>query len=1085
MQPSLRQRCLVMAAVTILCLSLSGRAQSPDEAAVKAVVAEFYAAYEKKDVDALMRLWSADSPFYAKVRKEITDQSAATDFAFSNLAVTRLTVDGTRAWLRVAVAVRATHRRTQKTQQDRTLHEIELVREGTEWKFWRNFSAWKSLAEKMLQAESDAARAELLKGEPDLVGKQLAGALIGEGDGLRAQRNNKEAMRAYELARGLADQLQDQKTLYSIWLAIGHAARAQANYDEALQAYNQALKFGGSQKSEAARVQMSIGNVNFQRGNYASALEAYEQAGAAFRELNDQANIAVTLNNVASVNQELGNYASALAAYQQSLAAHEQLKSSPADRAQTLSNIAATYAAQSNFAQALNYLARARELSENADTLHNLGVLYEEQGNQEQALQFLQLSLQRSEASGDKTQQARTLRSLGVVYKSRDESDKALEYYQKSLELSRSLGVLPIIAATHRAIGGLQGQRKDYAAALASFEESLKLSRQSGGRADVAQSLIGLGRVHLTQGDAAQALRCADEAIEIARTIERPDILWRSQELAAKAYLKQGKTGEARRNFDSAIAIVERLRQQVVGGEQESQRFFEDKLGPYRGMVKLLAANDPAAALTYAERAKARVLLDTLQSGRVNVSKAMTAEEQGREVKANNLIFSLNAQIQRERTRPTPDAKRLSSLGVELQKARLDYEDLQTRLYAAHPELKVHRGEAQPVTPQEAGALLPNDQTALLEFAVTDDQSFLFVMTRGAGGAADLKQFPIAVGEKAMAERLRQFRKLLAGRDARYSRPARELYDLLLAPAKPLLQGKTSLVIVPDGALWELPFQALLGPDNRFLLEDAALDYAPSLTVLREMIKVRSKTQTPTATTTLLAFGNPAFGQPPSSQTSAGRPAMPALMDEKLDPLPDAEKQVNSLKGLYGTNRSQVLTGADATEERFKAEAARYGVLHLATHGVLDDHNPMYSYLALAPGAGKAVANDAAITANDDGMLEAWELMKMDLKADLAVLSACETARGRVSAGEGMIGLTWALFVAGVPTTVVSQWKVRSDSTADLMVEFHRRLNTGTGARASKAEALRQAALKLLGDKSSQFRHPFYWAAFVVVGDGI
>jgi CHAT domain-containing protein len=134
----------------------------------------------------------------------------------------------------------------------------------------------------------------------------------------------------------------------------------------------------------------------------------------------------------------------------------------------------------------------------------------------------------------------------------------------------------------------------------------------------------------------------------------------------------------------------------------------------------------------------------------------------------------------------------------------------------------------------------------------------------------------------------------------------------------------------------------------------------------------------------------------------------------------------------------------------------------------------MYSNLVLAPGDKK-----------EDGLLEAWELMQMDLKADLAVLSACETARGRYGAGEGMIGLTWAMFVAGVPSTVVSQWKVESAGTRDLMVNFHRALisHPGTGkAKLTKSEALRQAALKLM--KNAETSHPFYWAGFVLVGDG-
>jgi CHAT domain-containing protein len=119
---------------------------------------------------------------------------------------------------------------------------------------------------------------------------------------------------------------------------------------------------------------------------------------------------------------------------------------------------------------------------------------------------------------------------------------------------------------------------------------------------------------------------------------------------------------------------------------------------------------------------------------------------------------------------------------------------------------------------------------------------------------------------------------------------------------------------------------------------------------------------------------------------------------------------------------------------------------------------------------------------NEDGLLEAWELMRMDLRADLVVLSACETARGRFGAGEGVIGLSWAMFVAGAPATVVSQWKVESASTRELMLGFHQRLIAPSRKPETKAEALRLAALKLM--KNPATSHPFYWAGFVLVGDG-
>jgi CHAT domain-containing protein len=217
----------------------------------------------------------------------------------------------------------------------------------------------------------------------------------------------------------------------------------------------------------------------------------------------------------------------------------------------------------------------------------------------------------------------------------------------------------------------------------------------------------------------------------------------------------------------------------------------------------------------------------------------------------------------------------------------------------------------------------------------------------------------------------------------------------------------------------------------------------------------------------LLALGNPALGRETTARISLLRE------DDALAPLPDAEREVNTLGSLYGPARSKVLVRDDATEEKVKGEAGKFLLLHFATHALLDDRNPMYSRIILSQ------AGDAA---REDGLLEAWELMKLDLTAEMAVLSACQTARGRVGAGEGMIGMSWALFVAGCPTVIVSQWKVDSARTTDLMLEFHRNLLRWkrNAPLMTKAEALREAALKLL---HSQYNHPAYWAGFVLVGN--
>lgn len=214
----------------------------------------------------------------------------------------------------------------------------------------------------------------------------------------------------------------------------------------------------------------------------------------------------------------------------------------------------------------------------------------------------------------------------------------------------------------------------------------------------------------------------------------------------------------------------------------------------------------------------------------------------------------------------------------------------------------------------------------------------------------------------------------------------------------------------------------------------------------------------------LLALGNPTVDAKEVAKLSL-------LREDDLGPLPSAEVEVKTLGQLYGRDRSKILVGHNATEEGAKAEAEKYRLLHFAAHAVLDDRNPMYSRIMLS--------RDEK---HEDGMLEAWELLKLNLNAEMVVLSACQTARGQVRAGEGMIGMSWALFVAGSPTVVVSQWKVDSERTSELMIEFHRNLlrRNGRNRAMTKAEALRLAALTL---RHGRYTHPAYWAGFVLIGN--
>ena len=505
------------------------------------------------------------------------------------------------------------------------------------------------------------------------------------------------------------------------------------------------------------------------------------------------------------------------------------------------------------------------------------------------------------------------------------------------------------------------------------------------------------------------------------------------------------------------------MRNRIVGTEQESELFFEDKVDPYREMVDLLISQKTTEAnqeaLLYAERAKGRVLSDVLRNGATNLASVMSEAEKEEEGKLNRDIASLNLELSRE-----SDSARSKAINERLRVARLKYETFRDTVYVSHPQLRDRRQISKTLILDSIGRVIQNDKTAFLEYVLSKERTYLFVLTKKQSQPGyTVSVQPIEVDSSKLTQKATRLRRLIATRDPGSGDASRELYDVLIKPAQEALTGKDTLCIVPDGLLWEVPFQALQAHNDRFLLQDFALYYAPSIDVLRTMAERRSNPHVESPS--LLAFGNPKLGDEVVANVKA------VYRDETLAPLPEAETEVKTLKEIWGPRSSRVLIGKEAGKKAFKAHAANYQIIHLATHGILDDTNPLYSRLVLAR---------ASDDPDDDGLLEAWEIMHLNLHADLVVLSACQTARGRTAAGEGVVGISWAFFLAGAPTTVVSQWKVDSASTATLMMDFHRNLKAQQGV--AKAQALRRAALGLLKDKS--YQHPFYWAGFIMIGNG-
>ncbi len=911
---------------------------------------------------------------------------------------------------------------------------LHFVREGVVWRRKGCRSADLDLADGLVAAASREERRSILAAETAAVAKTVGGVLHERGDAHFAKSEYEHARSRYELALEVAEQLSDSRGAADALLGMGAVALYLGEYTLALTHYRASLGVAeGNGDLEAAST--ALGNLSWVHlflADHAEALAAVRRSLAIEESAGHEAHMIVPLGALGSVHAELGDYANSLAAYTRARRLAEKL--GPASSLRSVIN--------------------------------NLGMLFDKQGDTEQALRHYREALRMSEEAGDTMATCLGLLNVGMALVNAGQSEEAHGVLERGRRLAEELDNKSRRAEALMAIGWAHEKGSRRTLARGAYEESLVLMQELGRRAEAASLLNQLAEIRLADGEAAGALVLAERAAGIAVEIGAPEPLRQSRTVAGRAHFAEGRTDEARRSFEAAVAVTEQLRTGVAGGEQPLARYLETRLTPYYGLVELLVGEGRSAlALEYAERAKARVLLDVLQKGRVSLATGMTAEEGERERGLRSVLASLNDQLEREGSRVEPDGARLADLKAQREKARLECEAFEASLYAAHPALRTRRGQLEVVGPERTASLLPDDSTALLEYAVADDRTHLFLLSRGrAQEGPRLEVFTVRAGSRELATKIRRFRALLGERSPAFAVLARELYELLLRPVEPRLRGRTTLGIVPDGPLWELPFQALQGASGRYLLEDRALYYAPSLTALGEMAR-RAGRSSRESRGGLLAFGNPDLGPETVDRVQS------VHRDIRMAPLPEAEKEVQALGRFYGA-ASRVYTGAQATEARLKAEAGVYRVLHLATHGILDDTNPLYSHVVLSSERGPGA---------EDGVLEAREILDLDLGADLAVLSACQTGRGRVSSGEGLIGMSWALLAAGCPSAVVSQWEVDSASTTRLMVEFHRGLARRDARSAlTMAQALRRAALGLLADERS--RHPYYWAGFVLVG---
>jgi CHAT domain-containing protein len=1095
-------------------VSIPSLAQSNDADAIRNQVGSLFKLYQQKELDQLLSLFSKKSPYRADNKKILQSEfTLNTKIVVKGFDIHKMEIEGEQAILRVVVdmAITRADMVTAVEKLEKQNWIIRLVNEAGDWKAFKFMRSEEELTEAIIKADTEEERNALLENEPELITSYLVSSLIRQNylpsfygshyqTGLATIRVLTEL---YKQGKKPEELLQEQDLIFQETRKIYTPPRNFGNYIFAL-AINQLASRLAERLGDQSLMASVMSNLGYIYGWLGTpdkspelALDYFQKSLKIAEEFGLKAIMARSLIDSALVHESLGELTPAGEYYQRGLKLAEELGLHEMTVI-AINNLGIIHRLRGDFAKALECWLKGLKLTESwlesgsewrrlSMYLLNVGDAFAFQGNFQQASAYHKRGVEAAEKAFDlgfpfTSFYERDASALAIIGRNYDEQryDRSMvDFLQMGLRHAEERDNPPLISKFSPAArlgsivitedGETLTKQNNISDAINRYQLAINLAEKEGDKTGMSRPLWGLGKISLLRGEYREALTYFERAIEAEENTKQPYIC-EVLVAVAQVYLKLGQREEARKSLVKAIAITEELREHVAGSELDRTLFFENAVAPYRMMIDLLIDQEQNSdAFSYAQRAKGRTLLELLQNGRGNVTKSATPAEREKEQQLNRKIVSLNRQITGERLKSQPDEKRMAEVEEQLKKARLEFEAFQTTLYAAHPELKIHRGDIRPVSFDDASSLIPDSKSALLDFIVTDQNVHLFVLTKDAPAQPALHTYTIRIERKSLTEKVERYRGRMDNRDYDFHGLSKELYLLLIKPAQKQLQGKTNLIISPDNVLWNLPFQTLLSPELRYLIEDAAISYAPSLSVLREMHLAHKKKQTP-AKASILALGNPALG------TRSKELAKFVKMDAELQPLPEAAAQVRALERLYGKTLSRVYTGTAAREELVKKQSARYRILHLATHGILNDVSPIYSHVLLSQTPGK---ND------EDGLLEAWEMMNLDLNTDLVVLAACETARGRAGAGEGVIGMSWALFVAGCPRTVVSQWNVEASSTTALMVEFHKRFKTRYGATksaVSTAESMRQAALKVMNNP--EYAHPFYWGGFVVVGDG-
>jgi CHAT domain-containing protein len=860
----------------------------------------------------------------------------------------------------------------------------------------------------------------------------------------------------------------------------GEAVYVQGRVKDAEAASQQALELSekSGDKARTTRSLNSLASAYFYESRFPEALERQRQAVELARQLADKKLLVRALNNTATILRALGRYEEALSHYNETA-------------------------------------ALARELSDVTmlwTVTRNVGVLYMEMGDLEKAegplKDALRIATELEEkgwkggvTGGPKIWKEVSLETLGNWETGRQHFTAAVGYYEQALASKPDNPALTSEMLTNMASAwehlGKSQKSVDF------LQEAIKLQESTGAEpnpvmvSDLAYSQESLGRL-------TEALAGQERALAILRQKGGdPFYEWQVESRIAHVERATGRPEEALQHYQNAVKTIDLLRAGALNTEAGRAFGLAASHATYAETADLLVAlHREGEALEMAERGRARAFLDMLAMSRTGLADELAPDQRARE---DALLARISA-VHKELWKEGISAKEEQQHKAELARAEDDLEAFHLEVRRANPRYaSIRYPEPISVTRIQNDLLGPN--TVLVEFLLGEKRSLAWVV------AKDKVTASVLPARKEIEEQADAYRKALMERAAALTlqsslaeieRRGEVLYASLFQPLAGAVPRGRTVIVVPDGVLCYLPFETLVVRSSRglsgakhsgFLIDDLAIVYAPSASAL---VAVKSMNpQMPGWPKTLLAIGDPivhthaalaqtggeaAASQPgaadqtpqvvPTSEASAA-----AVLDDyaargfSLTRLPYTRDEILSISKLYPSAKCRIYLGEQAKEETLKSEKLdQYRYIHLATHGFIDETVPGRSGILFSREA----------NSREDGVLRTGEIMRLKLNADLVTLSACSTGLGRLVNGEGILGLTRAFFYSGASNVAVSLWDVNDAATSGLMKGFYENLNRGL----PKSEALRQAKISLLHGRNATWHHPYFWAAFVIVGEG-